>query len=344
MLLFLSLLLVGAFEAVALPAALLLGPMIGGILVGTNSGRLEIPASWFWLAQAVIGCMIAEAVDMATLVSIAKSWPIILAVVLAVIAASSLLGWLMSRWKVLPGTTAIWGTSPGAASAMMLMAGAFGADIRLVAFMQYLRVICVALTASLIAQFFLDRSDAVAAAQSTAWFSPIVWFPPVDWLAFLQTLALIVVGTIVGKLSRIPAGAIIVPMIVGGALHVGGVMEIVLPQWLLALSWAVIGWNVGLAFTRRILLHAARALPTIFASIVALIAFSAGLGFLLTWKLGIDPLTAYLATSPGGLDTIAIIGASSDVDLPFVIALQTARFLLVLFIGPPLARFIARRL
>lgn len=58
---------------------------------------------------------------------------------------------------------------------------------------------------------------------------------------------------------------------------------------------------------------------------------------------GIDPLTAYLATSPGGADSVAIIAASSDVDVPFVMAMQTGRFMVILMIGPMLARFIARR-
>ena len=37
---------------------------------------------------------------------------------------------------------------------MMIMAGAFGADARLVAFMQYLRVVLVAAVASLVARFW----------------------------------------------------------------------------------------------------------------------------------------------------------------------------------------------
>jgi uncharacterized membrane protein AbrB (regulator of aidB expression) len=53
---------------------------------------------------------------------------------------------------------------------------------------------------------------------------------------------------------------------------------------------------------------------------------------------GIDPLTAYLATSPGGMDSVAIIGAASNVDLSFVMALQTLRLVIVLIVGPPLAR------
>ena len=57
----------------------------------------------------------------------------------------------------------------------------------------------------------------------------------------------------------------------------------------------------------------------------------------------IDPLTAYLATSPGGLDSVAIIAATAGVNIPFVMAFQTARLLLVVFTGPALARFMASR-
>jgi uncharacterized protein len=78
-------------------------------------------------------------------------------------------------------------------------------------------------------------------------------------------------------------------------------------------------------------------------SILALMAFCGGLAWLLHRHLGIDPLTAYLATSPGGMDSVAIIAAASDsVNLSFVMALQMARFLFVLLFGPALARLVAR--
>jgi membrane AbrB-like protein len=66
------------------------------------------------------------------------------------------------------------------------------------------------------------------------------------------------------------------------------------------------------------------------------------LAWLLHLTVGTDPLTAYLATSPGGADSVAIIAASSHVDLPFVMAMQMARFILVLLLGPTLARVVAR--
>ena len=40
---------------------------------------------------------------------------------------------------------------------MVALSEAFGADVRLVAFMQYLRVIVVVITASLVARFFERR-------------------------------------------------------------------------------------------------------------------------------------------------------------------------------------------
>ena len=132
-------------------------------------------------------------------------------------------------------------------------------------------------------------------------------------------------------------------MVVGAALEGAGLVTIVLPPWLLALSYAFLGWSIGLGFTRDILMHASRALPQVLLATFALIAICGLLALFLVHAAGIDPLTAYLATTPGGMDAVAIIAASSNVDIAFVMALQAARFLIVLAVAPPLARFISRR-
>ena len=65
--------------------------------------------------------------------------------------------------------------------------------------------------------------------------------------------------------------------------------------------------------------------------------------FVLHRVVGTELLAAYLATSPGGLDAAAVIAASTHVDMPFVMGLQTVRLFVVLLLGPALARFMARR-
>jgi hypothetical protein len=49
----------------------------------------------------------------------------------------------------------------------------------------------------------------------------------------------------------------------------------------------------------------------------------------------VDALTAYLVTSPGCLDSVAIIAASTlQVDLSFVLAFQSVRLLLAIALAP----------
>ncbi|WP_113448818.1 AbrB family transcriptional regulator [Rhizobium cremeum] len=330
----LSLAFAGLLTVVHIPAALLLGPMMAAIVVATNGARLSAPTLPYLAAHSLIGCIIARSIDAEIVTTFAADWPIFLSIVLAVIASSTLIGYVMARNAVLPGTTAVWGTSAGAASAMLVLAEAYGADARLVAFMQYLRVVCVASAASIIA---------AAVFHATGGQAPeVVWFPPVDWLELGKTLAVAFGACAIGARFRIPAGTMFLPMLATALLHGLGFITIELPPWLLAFAYALLGWKIGLGFTRRILRHAAYALPQIMLSIVVLIAFCGGLAMLLWRFLGIDPLTAYLATSPGGLDSVAIIAASTPVDLPFVMALQTARFLLVLLLGGPISKAVAR--
>jgi uncharacterized protein len=329
--------LAGLLETMGLPAALLIGPMIAGMLVGSNGGTIHAPRLPVFAAQTIVGCLVARAITGDIVLRFLKDWPLFLGIILCIVAASTALGWLLTRWQVLPGTTAVWGVAPGGASVMMLMAGAFGADARLVALMQYLRVVLVAAVASAVARQWLVHPIA-AAAPSTSVLPVLYWWH----LAF--TLMIAGIGGAIGFGLKIPAGGLLVPMTMGAVLEGLGLVTITLPQWLLAMGYAFLGWSVGLGFTRDILIHASRVLPQILLSICAVIGICALFAFVLVEAAGIDPMTAYLATCPGGVDSIAIIGASSQADLSFIMTLQTLRLLVVLLAGPALARFIAKRL
>jgi membrane AbrB-like protein len=328
-----SLVFAAALKELHLSAALLLGPMIAGMIVASAGGTIRVGDPVFAATQSVIGCMIARAIPVAIVHEAAMQWPVFLLGVTSTVAMAALVGWMLARWRVLPGTSAIWGSSPGGAAAMTVMSEAYGADIRLVAFMQYLRVLCVTSVASLVASTAGREHPAVAT----------IWFPAVDWFSFAETLAVASLGLISAKVLRVRAGAVLLPLIVGGILSNAGAMHIELPPWLLAGSYALLGWAIGLRFTKQSIAYAARALPRVLAAILSLIAACAGVGQILAKAAGVDALTAYLATSPGGLDATAIIATDSDVDVPFVLSMQFARILVVLAIGPWLARFLAGR-
>ncbi len=328
----LSLIAMIVLELAAVPAALLLGPMLAAVFVATLLGRIPTPHWPVLLAQGVVGCLIARNISYSIITTAVHDWPLFIICVVIVIMTSFGIGTLLAHLRILPWTTAAWGCAPGGASAMTLLAESRSADHRMVAIMQYLRVALVSLVASIISRLLSPPSAAAAAG--------VVWFTPMTGDTAI-TGAVILTGML-GRMLRIPSGGILVPLIVGATLQASGILMLDLPPWLLAISYAVIGWNIGSGFTRQILAHAARVLPQIAAATVTLIAICAGYSVILSIASGIDALSAYLALSPGGADAVAIIATGSPVDTPFVMAMQVLRMLVILLIVPAFSQKFSR--
>jgi hypothetical protein len=83
-----------------------------------------------------------------------------------------------------------------------------------------------------------------------------VWFAPIHVLPFIETLVLVLAAVMLGPASRIPAGTLLIPMFVGAVLQSNGLVDIELPRWLLTASYFLLGWTIGLRFTRAILVYA----------------------------------------------------------------------------------------
>jgi membrane AbrB-like protein len=270
-------------------------------------------------------------------------------VMAATLLGAAALGWLISRSGLIPGTTAVYGTSPGGGSAMVLLGEAEGADARLVAFMQYSRVLLVALAAALVARFWVGAAPGAAASGAAgvgvvgAHAPGASWLAPVHWGNLAAVLVLAALGQQAARLLRLKAWALLGPMLLLSALHAGGWLVIEIPRWLLAAAYALLGWHIGLGFRRDAMLHVGRALPVVAGAALCLIGFCALLAWCLVRLAHVDALTAYLATSPGGVDSVAIIAASTPgVNLPFVMALQSTRLLFVIGFSPLIARLVVR--
>lgn len=321
-------------ELIGLPAAFLLGPMFAVIICKSLGFKLGISKIFMPVSQAIIGCLIAKSLNQEIVSTVMLQWPILLIAATATLLASVTLGWLIGRAGILPGTTAIWGMLPGAASSIVLLAEDFGADPRLVAFMQYLRVLMVTLIASIVAKFWahipLSHSHTVN------------FFEHVHTVPLLVSLCVVGISLLALLVPKISGGVLMLSLALGGFIQFEGYSQIELPFWLFALAFAVIGWNVGLRFTKDVLIVAAKALAQTIFCISLLIFFCVGSAAILVHCLDLDPLTAYLGTSPGGVDSAAIIAASTKVDLGFVMALQIMRFLITLIVGPYLSKVVAK--
>ncbi|QIQ21055.1 AbrB family transcriptional regulator [Zophobihabitans entericus] len=317
-------------------AALLLGPMLAGIILGVSGASLSVPRPCFSLAQSVLGCFIASSLSLQVLQDLASFWYLALALTLSTLVISVLCGKFLARFSALPGNTAIWGILPGGASAMVVVCSDYGADMRLVAFIQYLRVVIVVLSMAAISHFYMvDRVSSVAVE--------IVWFPPLT-SDFFITLAIAIVGCILSRYIKIPSGRLLIPMVICVVVQLQGWVQIEVSEWLLALSFAMVGLSAGLRFNISVLKLALKALPITLVSIFAIMIFCYFQALFMSSVMDVDFLTAFLATSPGGLESSVIIAVETNSSLSIVVPLQILRLFSVLLFGPFIARYMSRNI
>jgi uncharacterized membrane protein AbrB (regulator of aidB expression) len=134
----------------------------------------------------------------------------------ATLALTLVSGLALARVTELDRPTAAFGMIAGGATGIVAIARELGADNRLVAVMQYLRVLLVlALTAPVAAGVFSAGGGGHGASLGA---------PAVHWGEGLLYVAVAApVGLTGARLVRLPAGAMLGPMLVAAALAVAGV-------------------------------------------------------------------------------------------------------------------------
>ena len=332
-----------AAAGVGLPAPWLVGPMVAAAVVALwrPAGRPGVPRWARRAALGVVGGVLAGVFRPSVVPLIAEEWQAVgLAVggtlLLSVAAAS-----LLSRLARLDRRTAVLGTLPGAASGMLAMSDPLGADPRTVALMQYARVALVVVSAAAIARFVAPPGGGIGP-------SPGSGAPEAEvlvhgaWAAYGLTAAVAALGVWAGARLGLPAGALLGPLVLGVALAELGVLRPAWPPGVPELAYALIGTYAGSLFDRASVRRVGRLLPLMLASTLLLMTACAGLGWALAALTGADPLTAYLATTPGGLDSVAVVAVESGADASLVLAVQMLRLFAVVIAGALLGRLWAR--
>ncbi|MCI0916648.1 AbrB family transcriptional regulator [Pseudomonas stutzeri] len=322
-----------------LPAAFMLGPMIAAILVALSGAGLRLQRNFSLGAQSVMGCLIAGFITPSLLAAYTDHWLALTTTNIATMAIIVIVSVIIARCRWLPNTTAIWGLFPGAASAMVLLADTHHSDPRVVAMMQYSRIVLVSV-ASISMASVLDQAHGTGESASGP--SGLAWSLSTEYGPILAGLGLALCGYAVAKLTGNGALALLFPAFGGTALQAAGLIRIEVPSFIFIPAFTITGWYVGLMFTRSALRHCLALLPIMLSAIAVVILVCGLLALVLARMIpDIGLLTAYLALSPGGIETIVIIARDADVFLPLILASQFLRLLMVLSIGPGVARAVA---
>ncbi len=323
-------------DVAGLPSSYLFAALLIGLALAlARPGTLVVDPLVFRAAQAVAGVSFGAYLEADILRALGDSWLAITLVSLATIALSLAAGWVLARTTALDRPTAALGMIAGGASGIVGMSGELGADDRLVAFMQYLRVLVVVLvTPVVIALFFGGEHATGAVPMSDTIGDPLAW--PV-------TAALAGVGGVAGVRSRIPAGVLLVPMLLTGGLVLSGVLgDYAVPGLVVQTAFALIGLRVGLSFTPATLKLLGRLTGPVLAMIAFLIVACFGLAVLLAATTSTTLVDAYLATTPGGIYAVLAVAFGASASSTFIIAVQSLRVIAMVLIAPLAVRLMLR--
>src|SRR5919204_1109161 len=129
-----------------LPSSYLFAALLVGLAVALAfPARVSVPGAAFVAAQAVTGVALGAFVRSSALRALAHAWLPVTLVSAGTLGICIVGGMLLTRYTALDPPTAQLGSVAGGASGIVAMADDLGADARLVAFMQYLRVLVVVL-------------------------------------------------------------------------------------------------------------------------------------------------------------------------------------------------------
>ena len=316
------------------PSAALFAALAVGIALALMvAGPQRVPRKIGVAAQGVLGVYIGTMVQQDALSTLKGDWAIVVAVAVGTLLLSIIAGALLGLRRDVTPLTGSLALVAGGASGLVAIARELGGDDRVVAVVQYLRVALVTASMPVVVTliYHADRSHSAAPVAETA---TAPWYLSVAIMA-----ALIVVGSVGGRLIRLPGAGLLGPLALTVALEVSGwSFGLSVPMLLVQAGYMLIGWQAGLAFTRESVRSVGRLLPAAVALIVFIGVATAGLGILLAHVAGLTPLEGYLATSPGGVYAVLATAVETGSNVTFVIAAQVVRILLMLFAAPLMAR------
>ncbi|MFL6674846.1 MAG: AbrB family transcriptional regulator [Massilia sp.] len=318
------------------PLPWMIGPLFSTAAACMLGAPLGAPARAREAGQWAIGTALGLYFSAPVLAVLARyaGW-IVLAVGFALVLGVAG-GWLLHKLSGTDRTTAFFAMAVGGASEMAVQGERHGALVDRVAAAHSLRIMMVVGTIPFAVRWWTSHGlgpglDLFVPAASTVNYGG---------------LALLIVATSIGALAvkrlGVPNAWVIGPLAMAMMLTAGGIHLSRLPEWMIRAGQLMIGVSLGTRFTRGFVHTAPRYLASVAACTLASIVLAAGFSLMLSHLAGIQPGTALLATSPGGIAEMSLTARVLHLGVPIVTAFHVSRMVVVVLIIGPLYRTCVR--
>lgn len=321
---------------VGMPLPWMLGAMLGTTVAAMAGLPVRSPASLRTVVMPVIGILLGSSLTLKVLAGIPEWLASMLLLPVFLFVAASLSYLTYRRFGVYDKPTAFFSAMPGGLNEMILIGSAFGGDERRIAMAHGIRILVAVSFIGLYYGLVLGVSSTGSGRPWTA--LSALTFGDFAWLSGCA-----VIGGALGIRLPIPAGSMVVPMLLSAAAHILGLATLPPPTVLVIAAQVVMGASVGARFAGVRFAHIRGdiALGLVTAAMMLACAFLfSELAHVLS---GIPASQSFLAYAPGGLSEMSLIALAMGQNVAYVSVTHIVRLVLVVFSAPLSFGMIRRR-
>lgn len=323
------------FAVIGVPLAWMLGPMVVNIIASVRGAPVLVPHGVRVVTLCIIGVFLGGSFS-PDLLARAGEWTLSLSLMIVFIPLITLVaGLYYVRVAGFDRSTAMFSSAPGTLTAMVIIGGDSGADERMIALTQGLRVVLLVFLMPLVVTLVLSAGPGSASVLPEG--GP---FEVTD-LVLLCVAALVGLG--LARTFKLPASAMTGAMLTSAALYLSGVVSWRPPDAVLWVCLWVLGSAIGSRFSTVTAATFYRVGKHAIAVTALVMTVSAVFAALVSMLLGVPFLTALLSFSPGGVAEMCLIAIAFDIDPAFVAVHHLARIVILITAAPFAAKWIQAR-
>ena len=321
---------------VGMPLPWMLGPMIGATVAAILGAPIAAPDPLRPIVIPVIGVMLGSGVT-PEILGVLGDWAVsflVLPPFLIVAAGASFLFYrVIGRYDPV---TAYFSAMPGGLNEMLILGADQGGDEKRIALAHASRILLVI---GFVALFFGLILGVTSGGQSGAVWTGLRQVGPLDY-AILAACA--VAGVYAGRWLRLPAAAVLGPMLLSGLAHFFHVVEVPPPSVLVIAAQIVMGTVIGCRFIGATAREVGRDLFLGIFSTIGMLITGVGFAWVVAALTATDLSQAFLAYSPGGLTEMSLLAFAMGGDIAYVSITHIVRIVLVIFAAPLVFRWVGR--
>ncbi len=314
------------FSLADLPLAWMLGAMFATTAAAILGIQVEIYKPLRTTMIAVLGVLLGSAFHPSMLEQMSQ-WAAGAAVVACYVPIGALLVYLYFRHVGgFDPVTAYFASSPGGFGEMVIMGEEMGGDAQVISLAHATRILMVVFLVPVFYRFVVGLDVPTIAAGD-----------PLAALGMQDLALLVLCGALGWPLAarlRIPAAALIGPVLLSAAVHLGGLTASKPPVPVIAVSQLIIGASVGARFAGVDLRKIARVPLLSMGATVILLVVAAIFTLLFAGPVGLGPVALNLALAPGGLAEMSLIALALGIDTAFVSSMHILRIALIYIAAP----------